>query len=147
MKKYFPFLIAIALLAFAVSPAAAWHDGYATVVITGGVVTDNTLSTAATIPRGVESVSIYVPTITSATVSLKVSHDGGTTYDDLFCLNNNTNTVLWSSAAGTGGMYLQAPIDCGIGFYNKLKVLTGSAQAADRSFVVIFKKYQTKSNQ
>jgi hypothetical protein len=147
MKKLLTFVFAVLCLALMTVPAFAWHDGYATVVITGGVVADNTLSSAATIPRSVESVSIYVPTITSATVSLKVSHDGGTTYDDLFCLNNNTNTVLWSSAAGTGGMYLQAPIDCGIGFYNKLKVLSGAAQAADRSFIVIFKKYQTKSNQ
>ena len=144
MKKLL--LLVFAMLCLLAAPAYAWTDGVETAVITGGVVTDNTLSTAVTIPRGAEGVSIYVPTITSATISLKVSHDGGTTYDDLFCMNNNTNIVLASSAAGTGGMYLQFPADCRIDFYNRLKVLSGAAQAADRTFKVIFKKPASKSN-
>jgi hypothetical protein len=44
-------------------------------------------------------------------------------------------------------MYLQFGPDCNIGSYNRLKVFCGSAQGADRSFKVIFKKPATKSNQ
>ena len=143
MKKLLSFLISVVCLVLAFTPAFAWHDGYETATVT--VATDNPLSSAVSIPRGAEWVDIYVPTITSATVSLRVSPDGGTTYDDLFCLNNGTNTVLWSSAAGTGGMYLQSP--CRISAYNKLKILCGAGQAADRAFKVFFKKDATKSNQ
>jgi len=144
MKKLL--LLVFAMLCLVAAPAGAWNDGVETATITVATSPDNVTSTAVTIPRGAEGVSIYVPTITSSTVSLKVSHDGGTTYDDLFCMNNNTNLVLASSAAGTGGMYLQFPADCGIGFYNRLKVFCGSAQGADRAFKVIFKKPASKSN-
>jgi len=151
MKKLFLFLLVALCLAMAgpliPAPALAWTDGVETATITVATSPDNVTSTAVTIPRGAEGVSVYVPTITSSTISLKVSHDGGTTYDDLFCMNNNTNIVLASSAAGTGGMYLQFPPDCNIGFYNKLKVFCGSAQGDDRSFKVVFKKPGTKSNQ
>jgi len=151
MRKRILLLLALFCLAVAgpliPAPALAWTDGVETSTVTGGVVTDNQTGSAVSIPRGAEGVSVYVPTITSSTVSLKVSHDGGTTYDDLFCMNNNTNIVLASSAAGTGGMYLQFGPDCNIGFYNKLKVYCGSAQAADRAFKVIFKKPALKSNQ
>lgn len=147
MKKFFGLLFALVLLALAgpliPAPALAWHDGFETATIT--VATDNTTSAAVSIPRGAEYVDIYVPTLTSATVSLLVSADGGTTYDDLFCFSNGTNTVLWSSAAGTGGMYLQSP--CRISAYNKVKVLTGAGQAANRSFKLYFKKDASKSNQ
>lgn len=147
MRKFMVMLMVVAAIAvMTAGQAIAWHDGYAEVTITGGVVTDNTLSSAATIPRGVDYFTIYVPTITSATVSVKVSPDGGTTYDDLFCLNNGTNSVLWSSAAGTGGMYLSPPPDCRISFFNRLKVYTGAAQAADRTFKVYFKKDATKNS-
>ncbi len=149
MKRFFGLFFALVFLALAdpltPAPALAWSDGYATATVT--VATDNQTSAAVSIPRGADWFSIYVPTITSSTVSVKVSHDGGTTYDDLFCLNNGTNSVLWSSAAGTGGMYLQPPPDCRISFYNKLKVYCGSGQAADRNFVVIWKKDPTKSSQ
>jgi hypothetical protein len=144
MKKLL--LLAFAMLCLVAAPVGAWTDGVETATITVATSPDNVTSTAVTIPRGAEGVSVYVPTITSSTVSLKVSHDGGTTYDDLFCEENGTNTILWSSAAGTGGMYLQAPVNCNIGFYNRLKVFCGSAQAADRAFKVIFKKPASKSN-
>lgn len=147
MKRLFLILFAALCLAVAgpltPAPALAWHDGYESAVIT--VATDNQTSAAVSIPRGAEYVDIYVPTITSSTVSLLVSADGGTTYDDLFCFSNGTNTVLWSSAAGTGGMYLQCP--CRISAYNKLKVYCGSGQASNRTFKLYFKKDASKSNQ
>lgn len=147
MRKFMVMLMVIAAIAvMTAGQALAWHDGYAEVTITGGVVTDNQTSTAATIPRGADFFTIYVPTITSAAVSVKVSPDGGTTYDDLFCLNNGTNSILWASAAGTGGMYLSPPADCRISFFNRIKVYTGAAQAADRTFKVFFKKDASKSN-
>ncbi len=147
MRKFMAkllFLAAIATALMLAVPAFA-NDGYGTVVITGGVVTDNQTSTAIAVPRGVEKAAIYVPTITSATISLKGSHDGGTTYDDVFCLNNGTNVVLASSAAGTGGMMLE--LGCNVSFYSHLKVYAGAAQAADRTFTVIWRKHPMKSNQ
>jgi hypothetical protein len=136
MKKYALLLLAILLLvsglavpSFAGNP---WIDN--TALITGGVVADNTLSTAVLLPKNVSTIGIFIPTITSAAISLKVSPDG-VTYDDLFCEENGTNTILWSTAAGTGGLYVQVP--CNMYLWKYVKVLSGAAQAANRYFQIV----------
>ena len=135
MRKYALLFLAVLLLAAAlVVPAFAgnpWCDN--TALITGGVVTDNTLSTAVALPKNVSKIGIFVPSITSAAISLKVSPDG-VNYDDLFCMQNGTNTILWSTAAGTGGMFVEVP--CNMFLWKYAKVLSGAAQAADHYFQI-----------
>jgi len=132
MKKYaLLFLSFLLLAAGAAIPAFAgnpWVDN-TTAKIT--IATDNTLSAAIALPRDVGKIAIYVPTITSAAVSLVVSSDG-VTYDDLFCEENGTNTIVWSTAAGTGGMIVEVP--CNMYLYKYAKVKVGAGQAADRYF-------------
>lgn len=136
MRKFaLLFIAALLLMAGVAAPAFAgnpWTDN--TALITGGIVADNTLSTAVTLPKNVSRIGIFVPTITSAAISLKVSPDG-VTYDDLFCFSNGTNTVLWATAAGTGGMYVEVP--CNMFLWKYVKVLAGAAQAADRYFQIV----------
>lgn len=132
MKRYLVLLLAFLLLA----PAAYVQAGNPTLIGTATITvsTDNTTSAAVALPKNVSRLVVYVPTITSATVSLIVSANNGTTYDDLFCFNNGTNTVLWSTAAGTGGMYVEVP--CDMYPYTHVKVLAGAGQASNRSFVL-----------
>jgi hypothetical protein len=133
MRKYALLFLAFLLLtAGAAIPALAgnpWCDN--TALITGGVVADNTLSTVVALPKNVSKIGIFVPTITSAAISLKVSPDG-VTYDDLFCMPNGTNTILWSTAAGTGGLFVEVP--CNMFLWKYVKVLSGAGQAANRYF-------------
>ncbi len=128
-------------------PAFAWSDGYSTATITGGVGVDNQTSTAVTLPRGTDYIAFYLPTLTSSTVTFYGSHDGGTTYDNVICQDNGTTTVAWATAATTGSQYVIPPPTCRVSFFNKIKVYCGTAQASDRSVIVIFKKDPTKSNQ
>lgn len=134
MRKYaLLFLAALLLAAGVVAPAFA---GNPTLIGTATIdnPTDNQTSSALALPKNISRIVLYVPTITSSTISLLVSSNNGTTYDDLFCFSNGTNTVLWSTAAGTGGMYVEVP--CDMYPYTHLKVYAGSAQAADRAIVV-----------
>jgi hypothetical protein len=134
MRKYFHSLVLALFLAVAFLGVALAGNPtlIGTAVVT--VATDNDTSAALALPKNISKVVLYVPTIDSATVSLQVSANSGTTYDDLFCFNNGTNTVLWSTAAGTGGMYVEVP--CDMYPYTHLKVQTGAGQTSDRSFVV-----------
>jgi len=132
MKK--TLLVLIFLLASTASFAQPEWVG--TALVTGGVVTDNTLSAAVLLPQGITSLAIVIPTITSATVSLKVSHDG-TTYQNYLGTNNGTNQILWSTAAATGAVTALVPGN--IGLWKYVKVLCGAAQAADRTFTLIGK--------
>lgn len=134
MKKYALLVLAALLLAAGVLvPAFAGNPSViGTATIT--VATDNQTSNALALPKNISKVVLYVPTLTSATVSLLVSSNSGTTYDDLFCFNNGTNTVLWSTAAGTGGMYVEVP--CDMYPYTHMKVYAGAGQASNRAIIV-----------
>ena len=133
MKKYALLSLAVLLLAAGVfTPAFAGNPWTGTALITGGVVADNTTSAAVAIPKAVKYLSVYVPTITSSTVYLQVSGDGGTTYADYRSTPNGTNMILTGPAAGTGGYIFDVP--GGIGAFTHLKVKCGTAQAADRTF-------------
>lgn len=136
MRKYALLFLAVLLLAAGVViPAVAGNPSLiGTSTITGGVVTDNQTGSALAMPKNISKVVLYVPTLTSAAISLKVSSNSGTTYDDLFCFNNGTNTILWATAAGTGGMYVEVP--CDVYPYTHMKVYAGAGQAADRAIIV-----------
>lgn len=134
MRKYALLFMSFLLLAAGVLvPAFAGNPSLiGTATIT--VATDNQTSNVLALPKNVSKVGLYIPTIESSTISLKVSSNSGTTYDDLFCFNNGTNTVLWSTAAGTGGMYVEVP--CDMYLYTHMKVYAGTGQTSNRAVVV-----------
>ena len=133
MRKYALLFLAFLLLtAGAVIPAIAGNPYVVTATVYGGVVADNTTSVAVAIPKAATKLSVYVPTITSSTVYLLVSGDGGTTYAEYRSTPNGTNMILTGPAAGTTTHTFDVP--GGIGGFTHLKVKCGTAQAADRSF-------------
>lgn len=136
-------LVAALLCAGPLIPAPAEAATLDNAVITGGVGTDNTLSTAVALPRGgatvgrspVRRIAIQFPTLTSSVVKLQVSMDAGTTYKPLLCFNNGTNSVLASTAAATGNVIWEVP--CDMSLYDHVKVECATAQAADRTFGIV----------
>jgi hypothetical protein len=134
MRKYALLIMAALLLAAGtLLPAFA---GNPSLIGTSTIdnPTDNQTGSALALPKNISKVVLYIPTMTSSAVSLKVSSDSGTTYDDLFCFNNGTNTILWATAADTGGQYVEVP--CDMYPYTHMKVYAGSAQGADRAIIV-----------
>lgn len=130
-------LLALLILTLAVPVmAAGWTK---TALLTGGVVTDNTLSAAIALPSaGVvfggasKYVSLYVPTITSSTVQVYGSVDG-TNFYPIHGISNATNMVAELSAAGTGGFTMTFPsIDFRV--FTHLKIYCATEQEADRTF-------------
>lgn len=130
MKKYLiPILFLCALLLS--GPAIAGNPWTGSAVIT--IATDNTTSAAVSLPRNVSRIALQVPTLDSAAVSLKVSVDG-TTYQDLYCFSNGTNTVKWATAASTGAYNVEVP--CELYLWKYLKVVTGAGQTANRTITI-----------
>lgn len=109
---------------------------------TTSVIIGNGTSDSAAIPLGnLSLVGISVPTITSAAITLRVSSDGGTTYQGAF---NTTGEIL--EAASTGNYYLALnPIDT-FGM-DMVKIRSGNnaggtTQGADRTFTLHFRSKQ-----
>lgn len=131
MKKYALFFLAVLILtAGFVIPAFAGNPYVVTAIVPNG----GTDSGVVEIPKAVTRLAVYVPTITSSTVYLRVSGDGGTTYAEYRSTPNGTNMILTGPAAGTASHTFDVP--GGIGGFTHLKVICGSAQAAARSFVL-----------
>jgi hypothetical protein len=136
MRKYALLFLAFLLMTAGVAaPAFAGNPYVATALVTGGVVADNTTSAAVAIPKAAQHLEVYVPTITSSTVFLLVSGDGGTTYAEYRSTPNGTNMILTGPAAGTGDLTFN--VVGGIGGFTHLKVKCGTAQAADRTFKLL----------
>jgi hypothetical protein len=125
--------LSILFLVLAV-PVFAQPEWAGSAVLTQSI--DNVLSAAVEIPPTVHELAIVIPTITSSTVFLKISHDG-TTYQNLYATNNRTNQILWSTAAATGGVTVL--VQGNIGFWRYVKVGCGTPQAADRTFTLVGK--------
>lgn len=92
---------------------------------------DDTESAAIDVPEGFATANVEVPTIDNASVTLLYSHDG-TNFRDLF---NTDGTQQGLIVASTG--------DKVVGFIlygrpSQIKVKTGAAQTADRTFQVSF---------
>lgn len=132
MKKSALLIMAVFLAALVSIPALAGNPYVVSALVTGGVVADNTTSAAVAIPKSAKNLSVYVPTITSSTVYLLVSGDGGTTYAEYRSTPNGTNMILTGPAASTTTHTFDVP--GGIGGFTHLKVKCGTAQAADRTF-------------
>ncbi len=120
------------LILCAFSPCFAFETWQVTATCT--VATDNTFTDNVSLPQfGVGPVSyVYVPTITSSTVSLHASMDG-TNFGAVGNYDNTTNMVDWGTAAGTGlKMYLLPDLRP----FRKVHFHFGSQQAANRSLVI-----------
>lgn len=132
MKKHAFLFLLVALLAalFAVPAFAGEPDWVTTSVCTGGGASaDNTHSASVRVPRGVTTITMITPTITSATAGIEVSSDG-TTFYTLKDFSNGTNLVAGTSAAGTGAQALKFT---NMGAYRYVRTVYGAAQAADRT--------------
>lgn len=75
---------------------------------------------------------LYVPTIDSAAIALSCSVDG-TTFGTMATNYSATALIDFTYAATTGGKVLKLPDISGC---RKLKITSGAAQAADRTFIV-----------
>jgi hypothetical protein len=129
MKKALLVILALAVLAF---PAFGFESWQRSATLTGGVVADNTTVTF-TLPSNVGHNSyLYVPTITSAAIALSCSVDG-TNFGTMATLYSATALIDFTYAATVGGKVLQLP---DISACRKLKITSGAAQAANRTFVV-----------
>lgn len=133
MRKFALLLVALLALAVMVGGAAfaGEPDFVQTSLMTGGAVTDNTHSVGVRLPRGITSLTVIAPTITSATLALEVSADNSTYYT-LLSYNNGTNIIAATTAAGTTAKVFEVPGNFGAWRY--VRVVAGAAQAADRTF-------------
>jgi hypothetical protein len=130
MKK----LALLILLVLTLVPvqAGAWESWQRSATLTGGAVADNTTVTF-TLPSNVGHHSyLYVPTITSAAIALSCSVDG-TNFGTMATNYSATALIDFTYAATTGGKVLLLP---DISPCRKLKITSGAAQAADRTFIV-----------
>jgi len=93
---------------------------------------DDDLSAAVDLGRHYETLQVYVPTIDSAQVSIKVPDAAGN-YHDLYVTDNadgGNNKVI--SAASTGGFIWTIPL----GGFRHIKIATSAGQTTDRTFKV-----------
>lgn len=86
--------------------------------------TDTTTAITASL-EDAESVTIVAPSALTGTVTIKGSVDGGTTYVDVG--SGGTDVTI-----GAGNAVTLSPFT-----FNALKVTSGSAEAAERTFTVL----------
>ena len=96
--------------------------------------TDDDLTAEVDLGDNYEFLTVLIPTINSATVSIHVSDTtGGTFYPVHDWLDNDAdNTVLVATTDGTGGISATFRI----GGVQYIKVATSAAQSANRTFKV-----------
>jgi hypothetical protein len=87
--------------------------------------------------RECSGVTIYIPTIDSAAVSLLVQMDSAIAtvpYALHYRQTSDNATAQWVTTAGTGGVYIHC--DC-LGAIRYFRIYTGANQTADRTFYVL----------
>jgi hypothetical protein len=137
MRKFMAKLIFVSTIALALMIGAAQFgiagepDMVQSSLMTGGVVTDNTHSVGIRLPRGITSLTVVCPTITSSTIAVEVSADNSTYFTHM-AYNNGTNVIAAISAAGTAAKVVEFPGNFAAWRY--VRVVAGTAQAADRTF-------------
>jgi len=130
MKKI---LFAFLMLAILTAPAFALDTYRQSATLTGGgLAADNTTVTFTLRPGVPKTMYLYVPTITSATIALSCSVDG-TNFGTMATNYSATALIDFSYAATTGGKVLRLPDISPCRF---LKITSGAAQVADRTFVI-----------
>lgn len=134
---------ALLLLAAALVPLAHSAGGAAllgTAVLTQA--TDNTLTSAVALPSAGTSIGgpitkLWVANasaITSSTMAVRCSPDGGTTYYPFYTYINGTNVVAATTAAATTSVLWEVPGDASV--CTHVKVLFGTAQAANEDVYI-----------
>ncbi len=134
---------ALLLLAAAVVPMAYSAGGaglIGTAVLTQA--TDNQTTAAVAMPSAATSIGGPVTkmwianasAITSSTMALRCSPDGGTTYYPFYTFNNGTNVIAATTAAATTSVLWEVPGDVSV--CTHVKVYFGSAQAANESVYI-----------
>ena len=93
--------------------------------------------TSALVDLGHEcsGVMIFVPTISSAAISLLVQRDSTITTVPVALhhkLPSSDATALWATTASAGAYVIHVPLDC----IQYFRILTGADQTADRTFYV-----------
>ena len=105
-----------------------WRDAIIT------VATDDVLTPEVDLERDYQFLEVVIPTITSATVSVQVAEATGGTFQVYNALGiTATGHFLPATTAGVGGITTTFPLGGGFRF---IKVATGAAQAANRTFRV-----------
>jgi len=102
-----------------------WKDATIT------IATDDDLTPEVDLGRVYNFLNIYAPTLTSTTITIEVSEKSGGTFEPLYSATGVTK------AASTGGWYDTFQL----GGYRWIKILTGTGQAANRTFRVQGWKY------
>lgn len=127
MKRFFLVLLVL----FLSIPCFGWETWQQTATCT--VSTDNTVTDNVALPQFIGDTSyVYVPTLTSSTVTMKGSVDC-TTYGVVGNYNNAGNMSDWTIAAGTGEKTYLLP---DLRPFRCVQFVFGSGQAANRSLVV-----------
>lgn len=126
MRKYLVMLmVATALVVGSVAVAGPPTSQDMTVTI----ATDNVTSSYVALPTGGQTkFAVIIPTITSSTVKVQVSNDASSWYD-----------LGVSTSAGTGGVVMSIPDNVAITPFTYVRVVCGTAQAADRVFKLVGK--------
>jgi hypothetical protein len=132
MKRYLILLIISVLVLTACQPlppqmirASAPQGQWFPATITLAGAADNTTTGAVDLGADYQYLNIYVPTITSSAISIKVSDSIGGTYA-------TCNLTASAISLGTGSQYSSLTI----GGYRYVKVVTSAAQEANRTFLV-----------
>lgn len=127
------FLLVLALVCLAASSAFAWPSVTKNAVCT--FATDNTHTAAVTIDRGLKTLSVWVPTIESSTISVQVSNDGTTFYTYSYNAGAAAAPAVWTVGAATGTAAYELPR--GVANFKYLRFLFGTGQTANRTLVVV----------
>jgi hypothetical protein len=104
--------------------------------------TDNQTTAAVAMPSAATSIGGPVTklwlnntsTITSSTMALYCSPDGGTTYYPFYTYINGTNVVAATTAAATTAVLWEVPGDVSV--CTHVKVYFGTAQAANENVAI-----------
>lgn len=95
------------------------------------IADDDDLTAEVNLGMPYDDMLIYVPTLTSATVTVHVSIEAGGTFAALNSTDTDGSNAVVVAGASTGGFYWRVP--CGFQF---IKLKAGASQGADRTFKV-----------
>lgn len=104
-----------------------WKDAVINIAV------DDDLSAEVNLGRAYDTLLVVIPTITSSTVAVHVAEKSGGTYYPLYLTSTadgDDDPVV--ASASTGGITWVVPL----GGFQFIKIATGSAQLANRTFRV-----------
>jgi len=97
------------------------------------IATSTTLSAAVDLGRVYDTLLVVIPTITAASISVRVSESLAGTYQNLYITStNDADDDQPITTSGTGGITWVVPL----GGFQYIKLLSSQAQEANRTFRV-----------